>query len=45
MNRFKGLDLVNKVPERLWIEVHEIVQGAGIKTIPRKKKFKRQMFV
>ena len=37
-NRFKGLDLINRVPEELWMEVYDIVQEAGIKTIPRKKK-------
>ena len=37
-NRFKGLDLIDRVPEELWTEVHDIVQEAGIKTIPKKKK-------
>ena len=36
-NRFKGLDLIDRVPDELWIEVHDIVQETGIKTIPRKK--------
>ena len=36
-NRFKGLDLIYRVPEELWTEVHDIVQEAGIKTIPKKK--------
>ena len=36
-NRFKGLDLINRVPEDLWTEVCDIVQEAGIKTIPKKK--------
>ena len=36
-NRFEGLDLINRVPEELWMEVHGIVQEAGIKTIPKKK--------
>ena len=40
-NRFKGLDLIDRVPEELWIEVHDIVQEAGIKTIPKKKKCKK----
>ena len=40
-NRFKGLDLVDKVPEELWTEVHDIVQEAVIKTIPKKKKCKK----
>ena len=37
-NRFKGLDLVDRVPEELWTEVHNIVQEAVIKIIPKKKK-------
>ena len=37
-NRFKGLDLIDRVPEELWMEVRDIVQEAGIKTIPKKKK-------
>ena len=37
-NRLKGLDLIERVPEELWMEVHDIVQEAGIKTIPKKKK-------
>ena len=36
-NRFKGLDPIDKVPEELWLEVHDIVQEAVIKTIPKKK--------
>ena len=36
-NRFKGLDLIERVPEELWAEVHDIVQEEGIKTIPKKK--------
>ena len=39
-NRFKGLDLIDRVPEELWMEVRDIVQKAGIKTIPREKKGK-----
>ena len=39
-NRFKGLDLIDRVPEELWMEIHDIVQEAGIKTIPKKKKCK-----
>ena len=39
-NRFKGLDLIDKVSEELWTEVHNIVQEAVIKTIPKKKKGK-----
>ena len=37
-NRFNGLDLIDRVPEELWMEVCDIVQKAGIKTIPKKKK-------
>ena len=40
-NRFKGLDLLDRVPEELWIEVHDIVQEAVIKNIPKKKKCKK----
>ena len=40
-NRFKGLDLINRVPEELWTEIHDIVQEAVIKTIPKKKKCKK----
>ena len=39
-NRFKGLDLIDRVPHELWMEVHDIVQEAGMKTIPKKKKCK-----
>ena len=40
-NRFKALDLIDRVPEELWTEVHDIVQEEGIKTIPKKKKCKK----
>ena len=40
-NRFKGLDLIDRVPEDLWMEVHDTVQEAVIKTIPKKKKCKK----
>ena len=40
-NRFKRLDLIDRVPEELWREVHDIVQEAVIKTIPKKKKCKK----
>ena len=40
-NRFKGLDLIDRVPKELWTEVHDIVQEAVIKTIPKKKKCKK----
>ena len=44
-NRFKGLDLVDRVPEELWMEVHNIVQEVVTKTIPKKKKFKKAKMV
>ena len=40
-NRFKGLNLIDRVPEELWTEVCDIAQEAGIKTIPKKKKCKK----
>ena len=40
-NRFKGLDLIDRVPEELWTEVHDIIQETGSKTIPKKKKCKK----
>ena len=40
-NRFKGLDLTDRLPGELWTEVHDIVQETGIKTIPKKKKCKK----
>ena len=40
-NRFKGLDLIDRVPDELWTEVHDIVQETGSKTIPKKKKCKK----
>ena len=40
-NRFKGLDLIDRVPEELWTAVCDIVQETGIKTIPKKKKSKK----
>ena len=40
-NRFKGLDLIDRVPDGLWTEVHDIVQETGIKTIPMEKKCKK----
>ena len=40
-NRFKGLSLIDKVPEELWTEVRDIVQETGIKTIPMEKKCKK----
>ena len=44
-NRFKGLDLIDTVPEELWMEVCDIVQETGIKTIPKKKKFKKSKWL
>ena len=41
-NRFKGLDQIDRVPEELWMEVHDIVQEVVIKTILKKKKVQRQ---
>ena len=40
-NRFKGLDLIDRVPEELWMQVHDIEQEAVTKTIPKKKKCKK----
>ena len=40
-NRFKGLDLIDRVPGELWTEVHDIVQETGIKTFPKKNKCKK----
>ena len=40
-NRFKGLDLIDRVPEEPWTEVHDVVQEAGVKTILKKKKCKK----
>ena len=40
-NRFKELDLIDRVPDELWMEVHDIVPETGIKTIPKKKKCKK----
>ena len=44
-NRFKGLDLIDRVPEELWTKVRDIVQEAVIKTIPKKKKCKKAKWV
>ena len=40
-NRFKGLDLIDRMPEELWMEVHDIIQEERIKIIPKKKKCKK----
>ena len=44
-NRFKGLYLIGKVPEEIWTEVCDIVQETGIKTIPKKKKCKKAIWL
>ena len=44
-NRFKGLDLIDRVLEELWTEVHDLVQETGIKTIPKKKKCKKEKWL
>ena len=44
-NRFKGLDLIDRVPDELWNEVHDIVQETGIKTIHKKKKCKKEKWL
>ena len=44
-NRFKGLDLIDRVPEELWTEVRDIAQEAGIKTVPKEKKWKKEKWL
>ena len=44
-NRFKGLDLIDRVPDKLWTEVHDTVQETGIKTIPMENKFKSEKWL
>ena len=44
-NRFKGLDLIDRVPDELWMEVRDIVQETGIKTIPMEKKCKKEKWL
>ena len=44
-NRFKALDLIDRVPEELWTEVHDIVQETGIKTMPMEKKCKKEKWL
>ena len=44
-NRFKGLYLIDRVPEELWMKVHDIVQEARIKIIPKKKKCKKAKMI
>ena len=44
-DRFKGLDLIDRVPEELWMEVRDIVQETGIKTIPKEKRCKTAKYL
>ena len=44
-NRFKGLDLIDRVPDELWTDVCDILQETGIKTIPKKKKCKKEKWM
>ena len=44
-NRFKRLDMIDRVPDELWTEVHDTVQETGIKTIPKKKKSKKSKWL
>ena len=44
-NIFKGLDLIDRVPKELWMEVGDTVQEAEIKTIPKKKKYKKEKWL
>ena len=44
-NRFKGLDLIDRLPDKLWMEVHDTVQETGIKIIPKKKKCKKEKWL
>ena len=44
-NRFKGLDLIDRVPDELWTEVHDTVQETGVKTIPMEKKCKKEKWL
>ena len=44
-NKFKGLDLIDRVPDELWMEVHDIVQEAGIKNISKKKKRNKEKWL
>ena len=44
-NRFKGLDMIDRVPDELWNEIHDVVQETGIKTIPMGKKCKKAKWV
>ena len=44
-NKFKGLDLIDRVPNELWMEVHDTVQEIGIKTIPKEKKMQKSKMI
>ena len=44
-NRFKGLDLIDRLPDELWTEVHDFVQETGIKTTPKTKKCKKEKWL
>ena len=44
-NRFEGLDLIDRVPDELWTEVRDIVQEAAVKTVPKKKKHKKEKWL
>ena len=44
-NRFKGLDLIDSIPDELWMEVRDVVQETGIKTIPKKRKCKKAQWL
>ena len=44
-NRFKGLDLIDRVPDELWMEVRDTVEETGIKTIPMEKKYKKSIWL
>ena len=44
-NRFKGLHLIDRMPDELWTEVHDIVQETGVKTIPKKNKCKKAQWL
>ena len=44
-NRFKGLDLIDRVPDELWTEVRDMVQETGVKTIPMEKKYKKEKWL
>ena len=45
MNRFKGLDLIDRVPKEVWMKICDIIQKTGIKTIPKRKKCKKSKWL